>query len=300
MLIPVMFFVSLIVFTLMYITPGDPAEILLSEEGASQEAIDALREEMGLNDPFLVRFGRFLWNFVTKGDLGICYATRQPVTTRIAQTFPNTVKLAGLSVALAVIIGLVLGIISAVKQYSIFDNISMILAMIGTAMPNFWQGLLLMLLFSVYLGWLPATGFSSWKHMILPTITIGTSTAAVITRMTRSSMLEVIRQDYIVTARAKGQKEKNIILNHALKNALIPIITVIGIRFGVMLGGAVLTESVFAVPGMGKMMVDAIKARNYPIVQGGVLIIALAFSIVNLIVDILYTFADPRLKSQYK
>jgi len=292
--------VSLVVFTLMYITPGNPAEILLGEEGGSKEAIELLEEEMGLNDPYIVRFGRFIWNLVSKGDLGTCYATRQPVSQRIAQTFPNTLKLAGLSVGLAVVIGVVLGIVSAVKQYSIFDNVAMALAMLGTSMPNFWQGLLLMILFSIHLQWLPASGFSSFKHMILPAVTIGTSSAAVIARMTRSSMLEVIRQDYISTARAKGQSEIVVILRHALKNALIPIITTVGIRFGVMMGGAVLTESIFAIPGIGKMMVDAIKARNYPVVQGGVLVIALAFSVVNLIVDILYAFADPRLKSQYR
>ncbi|MDD2573668.1 MAG: ABC transporter permease [Bacillota bacterium] len=300
MLIPVMLGVSLVVFTLMYITPGNPAEILLGEEGGSKEAIELLEEEMGLNDPYIVRFGRFIWNLVSKGDLGTCYATRQPVSQRIAQTFPNTLKLAGLSVGLAVVIGVVLGIVSAVKQYSIFDNVAMALAMLGTSMPNFWQGLLLMILFSIHLQWLPASGFSSFKHMILPAVTIGTSSAAVIARMTRSSMLEVIRQDYISTARAKGQSEIVVILRHALKNALIPIITTVGIRFGVMMGGAVLTESIFAIPGIGKMMVDAIKARNYPVVQGGVLVIALAFSVVNLIVDILYAFADPRLKSQYR
>lgn len=300
MLIPVMLGVSLVVFTLMYITPGNPAEILLGEEGGSKEAIELLEEEMGLNDPYIVRFGRFIWDLVSKGDLGTCYATRQPVSQRIAQTFPNTLKLAGLSVGLAVVIGVVLGIVSAVKQYSIFDNVAMALAMLGTSMPNFWQGLLLMILFSIHLQWLPASGFSSFKHMILPAVTIGTSSAAVIARMTRSSMLEVIRQDYISTARAKGQSEIVVILRHALKNALIPIITTVGIRFGVMMGGAVLTESIFAIPGIGKMMVDAIKARNYPVVQGGVLVIALAFSVVNLIVDILYAFADPRLKSQYR
>jgi peptide/nickel transport system permease protein len=176
----------------------------------------------------------------------------------------------------------------------------MVFAMIGNAMPNFWQGLLLMLLFALRLKWLPASGFTSWKHMILPALTIGTSAAAAIARMTRSSMLEVIRQDYIITARAKGQNEYKITVNHALKNALIPVVTTIGIQFGRLLGGAVLTESIFAVPGVGKMMVDAIKARNHPVVQGGVLMIALTFSLVNLLVDILYAYIDPRIRSQYK
>lgn len=299
MMIPVMLGVMLVVFTLMYITPGDPAEILL-EDGASPEALEMLREEMGLNDGYIVRFGRFVGDFVLHGDLGTCYATHQPVTERIAQTFPNTLKLATASVFIAVVIGMVMGIISAIKQYSIFDNIAMTLAMIGNAMPNFWQGLLLMMLFALNLKWLPASGFSSFKHMILPALTIGTSSAAAIARMTRSSMLEVIRQDYIFAARAKGQSEFVISVHHALKNALIPVVTTIGMQFGSLLGGAVLTESIFAVPGIGKMMVDAIKARNYPVVQGGVLVVALAFSIVNLLVDILYAYIDPRIRSQYR
>lgn len=299
MMLPVMFGVSLIVFTLMYITPGDPAAIIL-DEGSTPEAIEMLREEMGLNDGYVVRFVRFLKNAVIYQDLGICYQTRQPVMDRIAETFPNTLILAGASVFVAVVIGLVMGIISAVKQYSFFDNAAMFLAMVGNAMPNFWQGLLLMLFFALQLKWLPASGFTSFKHLILPAVTIGTSSAAAIARMTRSSMLEVIRQDYIVSARAKGQSEFWITIRHALINALIPVVTTVGMQFGALLGGAVLTESIFAVPGIGKMMVDAIKARNYPVVQGGVLVIAITFSLVNLLVDILYAYIDPRIRSQYR
>ena len=176
----------------------------------------------------------------------------------------------------------------------------MVVALLGVSMPNFWQGLMMILVFSVYLGWLPSSGFNTPAHMVLPALTIGTSTAAIITRMTRSSMLEVIRQDYIRTARAKGQVESKVINRHALKNALIPIITVIGLQFGYLLGGAVLTESIFAVPGVGRLMVDSIRSRDFPVVQGGVLFIAVTFSFVNLIVDILYAFVDPRIRSQYK
>lgn len=298
MMIPVMLGVTLVVFTLMYITPGDPAEIMLGDS-ATIEAVAELRHELGLDDPFLVRYARFVWNLL-HGDLGICYATGQPVFDRLTQTFPNSFKLAGLAVVVSTVLGMLLGVISAAKQNSIFDNIAMALAMIGNAMPNFWQGLLLMLMFSLWLGWLPASGFSSFKYMILPAITIGTSSAAVIARMTRSSMLEVIRADYIATARAKGQSEFWVITRHALKNALIPVVTVIGMQFGRQLGGAVLTESIFSVPGVGKMMVEAIKARNFPVVQGGVLMIALSLSIVNLLIDILYAYIDPRIKSQYK
>jgi peptide/nickel transport system permease protein len=204
-----------------------------------------------------------------------------------------------MSVILGTFIGIPAGIISATRQYSILDNLAMILALIGVSMPNFWQGLMLIIVFSIHLAWLPASGFYGPIYWILPVITIGTGTAATITRMTRSSMLEVIRQDYITTARSKGNKESTVIMKHALKNALIPIITVIGLQLGRGLGGAILTESIFSIPGIGKLMVDSIKARNYPVVQGGVLFIAIAFSFINLFVDILYAYADPRIKSQY-
>ena len=192
------------------------------------------------------------------------------------------------------------GIVSAIRQYSIIDNIVMSISMIGISMPSFWCGLLLMLLFCVKLKWLPASGFDSFSCVILPGIALGVNSAASIARMTRSSMLEVIRQDYISTARAKGLSEFKVVTVHALKNALIPVITTIGMQFGLLLGGAVLIESIFAIPGVGKMMVDAIKSRNYPVVQGGVLVIALSFCLVNLVVDILYAYVDPRVRSQYK
>ena len=298
MMVPVMLGVIIIVFTLLYITPGDPVDTLLGDD-ATPEMAAQLREELGLNGGYFERLGRYVTGLL-HGDLGVDYATKEPVMDRIIQTFPNSLKLAGCSVVLAVVIGLTLGIVSAVKQYSIFDNVAMALAMVGNAMPNFWQGLLLMLLFALQWKLLPASGIGGWEYMILPAVTIGTSSAAAIARMTRSSMLEVIRQDYIVTAESKGQTGLKIIVFHALKNALIPVITTVGIQFGNLLGGAVLTESIFAIPGVGKMMVDAIKARNYPVVQGGVLMVALTFSLVNLAVDILYAFVDPRIRSQYK
>ena len=298
LMVPVMLGVIIIVFTLLYITPGDPVDTLLGDD-ATPEMAAQLREELGLNGGYFERLGRYVTGLL-HGDLGVDYATKEPVMDRIIQTFPNSLKLAGCSVVLAVVIGLTLGIVSAVKQYSIFDNVAMALAMVGNAMPNFWQGLLLMLLFALQWKLLPASGIGGWEYMILPAVTIGTSSAAAIARMTRSSMLEVIRQDYIVTAESKGQTELKIIVFHALKNALIPVITTVGIQFGNLLGGAVLTESIFAIPGVGKMMVDAIKARNYPVVQGGVLMVALTFSLVNLAVDILYAFVDPRIRSQYK
>lgn len=298
-MIPVLLGVLIIVFIMNYTTPGDPAR-QLAGESASSEDIEAIREKLGLDKPAYVQFGNYLWRLITKGDLGISFQTRQPVANEIMERFPTTFWLAVVSVIFSVSIGIPIGILSATRQYSWIDNIAMVAALIGVSMPNFWQGLVNILIFSLYLGWLPASGFYGWQYWILPALTIGTSSAAIITRMTRSSMLEVIRQDYIRTARAKGQSERIVIMRHALKNALIPIITVIGIQFGGLLGGAVLTETVFAIPGLGKFMVDAIKARNYPVVQGGVLVLAFVFSFVNLIVDIIYAYVDPRIKSMYK
>lgn len=299
MMLPVLLGVSLVVFSMMYFTPGDPAQLILGET-ASETEVRELREEMGLNDPFLLQYGRYLKKAVFEGDLGTSYVTGRPVVTEIVARFPTTMLLAVLSVFISVLIGIPTGIVSATRQYSLFDNLAMILALVGVSMPNFWQGLVLIIVFSLHLGWLPASGFYGPAYWILPALTIGTSTAATITRMTRSSMLEVIRQDYIRTARAKGQTELVVILKHALKNALIPIITVIGLQLGRGLGGAILTESIFSIPGLGKLMVDSIKARNYPVVQGGVLFIAVMFSFINLLVDVLYAYADPRIKSQYK
>lgn len=298
MMIPVMLGVTFVVFSMMYFTPGDPARLILGDTATEQE-VEELRSEMGLNDPFFVQYVNYIKKAVVEGDLGTSYVTRRPVTTEIMARFPTTMLLAVLSVLVSVAIGIPIGILSATKQYSILDNLAMVLALLGVSMPNFWQGMVFIIVFSLKLGWLPASGFYGPIYWILPAITIGTGTAATVTRMTRSSMLEVIRQDYIRTARSKGQSENIIIMKHALKNALIPIITVVGLQFGRGLGGAILTESIFSIPGLGKLMVDSIKARNYPVVQGGVLFIAVMFSLINLLVDILYAYADPRIKSQY-
>ncbi|KAB3538614.1 ABC transporter permease [Alkaliphilus pronyensis] len=299
LLIPVMMGVTFIIFTMMYFTPGDPARIMLGETAPEADVI-RLREELGLDDPFLIQFGRYVKNAVIHQDIGRSYTSNRPVVGEITTRFPATLKLAALGVLVSVAIGIPTGIISATKQYSIFDNVAMVLALIGVSMPNFWQGLMTMLVFSVYLGWFPSSGFSTPMHWVLPAVTIGTASCAIVTRMTRSSMLEVIRQDYIRTARAKGQVESKIINQHALKNALIPVITVVGLQFGYLLGGAILTETIFAIPGVGRLMVEAVLRRDLPIVMGGVLFIAVTFSIVNLCVDILYAFVDPRIKSQYK
>lgn len=282
----------------MEITPGDPAQTLLGTD-ASPEAVEALREELGLNRPFLVRYGSYVWNLVTKFDMGTSYSTMQPVSTEIMQRFPTTFLYATLCMIVAICIGIPLGIISATRQYSIFDRISTTLSLLGVSMPTFWFGLILIIVFSVNLQLFPSSGFYGPRYWVLPAITIGVHSSCSIARMTRSSMLEVIRQDYIRTARAKGQSEKIIVIKHALKNALIPIVTVVGMQFGANLGGAVVSEQIFSIPGLGKLMIDAVNSRNYPVVQGGVLIIAFSFCMINLLVDILYAYIDPRIKSQF-
>lgn len=298
-LIPVLLGVSFIIFSLLHFTPGDPAEYMLGMD-ATQENIQQLHHELGLDQPFFVQYFNYVKNIVLHFDFGKSYTTKQSVTIELVQRIPATVTLAVLSVAFATIIGVTTGVIAAVKQYSIFDKIATVFALTGVSMPNFWTGLMLIIVFAVQFKVLPPSGFDTPLHWILPSLTVGMASSATIMRQTRSAMLEVIRQDYIVTARAKGQKETVIVIHHALRNALIPIITVVGISFGGMLGGAILAESIFSVPGIGKLMVDAINVKNYPMVQGGVLMIALAFSVVNLCVDILYAFVDPRIKSQYK
>lgn len=298
MIIPVLLGVTFIIFTVMNFTPGDPAVMILGE-GATQAEYDALRAQMGLNDPFLVRYFRYVWSAL-QGDFGTSYRTGIPVFQEIAVRMPYTVNLAVISTIIAVTFGLPIGVFSAVKQYSLSDNVALGTALLLTSMPAFWFAMMLILYFSLKLHWLPSLGVTSWKHYILPAVATSANTLASLMRMTRSTMLEVIRQDYIRTARAKGQKESVIIWSHALKNALIPIVTIIGLQFGNLLGGALITESIFSIPGIGRLMVDAIKMRDYPIVQGGVLFIAVAFCIVNLLVDILYSYIDPRIKSQYR
>lgn len=298
LMVPVLLGVILVVFIMNHISPGNPARILAGEN-ASEEAVAALTEELGLNDPLYIQFFNYVKGIVTKFDLGISYQTRRPVIDELMDRFPTTAKLALLSICISAVVGISLGIISAVKQNTIIDHLSTGFALLGVSMPAFWAGMMLILVFAIYLKWLPVSGIDGWKNWIMPAFTSSMVGMATITRMTRSSMLDVICQDYIVTARAKGLSEQVIVVKHALKNALIPIITVLGIQLGTMLGGAVLTESVFSVPGLGKFMVDSIKNRDYPVVQGGVLLLAIVFSLVNLIVDIIYAYVDPRIKSQY-
>ena len=297
MMIPIMLGVVFLVFSMLYFSPGEPARYVLGDM-ATEEDIALFNEENGINDPFLVRYVNYILDAL-HGDLGISYTTKQPVLGEIIERFPTTFKLTLLSTFVSVVIGITLGIISAVKQYSVWDNIVRVVAMIGVSMPNFWLGLLLILFFSVKLGVLPASGITTWQCWILPSIAIGCSSAAGIMRMTRSSMLEAIRQDYIRTARAKGQKEMVIICVHALRNAIIPVMTLVGINFSRMLGGSAISEVVFAIPGLGNLIISAINVKNAPLVQGGILFIAVVMAFCNLIIDVLYAYVDPRIRSQY-
>ena len=297
MLIPVLIGVSLIVFTLMQLSPGDPAMIILGAQAAPED-IAILRESMGLNDPLIVQFFRFLLGMFTL-DFGTSYKDGMPVLTKLLEALPYTAELTFCAVLLALIIGIPAGIISATKQYSIFDRIASVLALIGFSTPNFWLSIMLILVFSVNLKWLPVSGTGSILHLVLPSIALGVQSAAVFTRMTRSSMLEVLNMDYIRTARAKGLSERVVILKHALKNALIPVITVIGTQLGSCLGGAILTETVFAWPGVGRLILDAVNSRDIPMVTGCIVLKTITISIILLIVDLLYAVVDPRIRAQF-
>ncbi|QRG70296.1 nickel ABC transporter permease [Brevibacillus choshinensis] len=298
MLVPVLLGVSLIVFTIMDLTPGDPVEMYLGDN-YTPEAHAAMTQELGLDRPFFVRYIHYIGN-VVQGDFGISYSTKQPVSAEIEARFPSTIILAISALIFAIALGIPLGTISAAKQYSAIDSVSMFAALIGVSMPNFWLGLMLILILAANLGWFPSANFDGFKSLVLPAITLSASSLAIITRMTRSSMLETIRQDYIRTARAKGVKEFKVIIKHALRNAMIPIITVSGLQFGFAIGGAVLVETVFSWPGIGRLLVETIKLKDTPVVLAIVLVMATMFTIINLVTDILYAYFDPRIRAQYK
>lgn len=297
-LIPVMLGVSLLVFVILDLAPGDAAQSILGEY-ADEQSLNELREEMGLNDPMLVQWGRYVYNIVFHLDFGTSYRTGQSVTSEIFERYPTTILMAVLGVTFTAILGIATGIISAVKQYSVWDNAATVVGMIGVSMPSFFTALVLVFLFANQLKWLPPSGTGAWYYYILPVATISISSCASQMRMTRSSMLEVIRQDYIRTARAKGQVESKIILHHQLRNAMIPIITVVGQQAGVLLGGTMIVEQIFAIPGVGKLMMDSISYRDFPTVRGCILLLALSFSLVNLVVDLIYAMVDPRIRSQF-
>lgn len=298
MLIPVLFGVSLIVFSIMHLTPGDPALLMLGEH-APPEQLANLREQLGLNDPVPVQYVRWVSRAVQL-DLGRSLRSNKPVIEEIFERLPATAELALLAVLLAAAIGIPAGVISAVRPNSWLDNSLTVGALAGVSMPVFWQGLMLIIIFSVSLDWLPASGrLGGWQYLVLPVITLGTSAAASITRMTRATMLETIQQDYVRTARAKGLSDRRTIYRHALRNALIPVVTIIGLELGGLMAGAVITETIFAWPGIGTLAVDAIRSRNFPVVQGVVMTFAISYVLINLIVDLLYAFLDPRLRVRY-
>ncbi len=298
LLIPVILGVSFIIFSIMALTPGDPAVMILGE-GAPIEAQEAIREELGLNDPFIVRYFNYVASAL-RGDFGKSYRTKlyvgDEIKVRIGYTF--TISICGLTIA--VLIGLPLGVLSAVKQYSLLDNATLGFTLLVTSMPGFFLAMMMILLFSLRLDWLPSIYQKGvWTSLIMPVIASCTAITASLMRMTRSTMLEAIRQDYIRTARSKGAAENRVIFGHALRNALLPVITIIGSNFGHALGGSVVIEQLFAIPGLGQLMVNSIRQKDTPMVMASVLLTAVFASVVNLIVDIAYTFVDPRLKNTF-
>ena len=299
LMIPVVIMVAVLIFTIMYFTPGDPAIIILGPN-ASLEQLAAKRAELGIDQPYLVQLWNYLKNVFIRFDFGNSFINGRSFSSQIMERFPRTLMIAALSVLLSIVAGVPLGIVASVHQYTWKDNASMFAALIAASMPGFWIAQMMSLLFALKLGWLPATGIDSWKCYILPVVANAIGGIASMARQTRSSMLEVIREDYITTARAKGQIERKVIYHHALRNALIPIVTCAGGAFGFQLGGALVVETVFSIPGLGKYMMDAINQRDYPSIRGTVIFLAIAFSIVMLAVDIMYAFIDPRIKGQYQ
>jgi len=295
-LLPVLFLVASIVFLLMRLIPGDPAMLMLSGQGAvTPEMIQELHDKLGLDDPLHIQYLNFIGNAL-QGDFGSSNRLKAPVFRILIRQFPYTAELAAAGMLLSVVIGMPLGILSALKRGSWFDSVSMVVAMFGVSVPLFWFGLMLLLLFSFRLGWLPPTSSGlDLRSLVLPAVTLGFSQAGLIARLTRSSMLETLRQDYVVTARSKGLRERNVTLRHALRNALIPVVTVLGLQLGTMFAGAAVTETVFSRPGIGRVIVNAVVWKDYPLVQGAVLFSALAFLTVNFAVDIVYAWLDPRI-----
>jgi peptide/nickel transport system permease protein len=304
LLVPVLLGVSVIIFMVLHLAPGDPAEIMLGSQ-ATQADLERLRAELGLTEPLYVQYVHWL-GLVVRGDLGRSIWMKRPVLAEVLGRFQATLILTGSALVLSTAAGLALGILSAVRPNSLLDRLSAVASLFGASMPVFWLGIVLMVIFALWLGWLPASGmFAPYGggdvrdllvHLALPAVTLAAASVTIIARLTRSTMLETLGQDYIRTARAKGVVERAVVLRHGLKNALIPIVTVVGVQAGYLLGGAVLTETVFAWPGVGTLMVQGILARDFPLVQGCVLIVALSFVLINLIVDLLYAWLDPRIR----
>jgi ABC-type dipeptide/oligopeptide/nickel transport system permease component len=286
--------VSVLVFVILRVVPGDPAKMLLPE-GAPQSAVDELNRHLGLKEPLLVQYAIFLRS-VGQGDFGQSFQYRSPALQVVVERLPATIQLTLTAMALTVLLGVSIGIFTAVRQGTGYDYAGTVLAVLGQSLPNFWLGIMLILLFGVTLRWLPTSGFQGWSYLVLPSVTLAAFPTALVARLTRSSMLEILNKEYIRTGRAKGLAERVVVLRHALKNATIPVLTVIGLQIGTLLGGAVITESVFAWPGMGKLVVDAIFFRDFPVVQTILILSATIFVAINLVVDVLYTVIDPRIR----
>lgn len=297
-LIPVFFGIITLVFSIIYISPADPAAVILGP-GTSIQEKEQLRQELGLNDSYFVQLGRYIFNLCVHGDFGTSYVTQVPVISSILGRLPRSLMIGGISMVLVILIGVPLGIFAATHQNKLGDRVATMIALVGVSIPQFWLALLLVVLFASKLHWLPAFGVSSWKSYIMPCIAVSVSTMAGLTRQTRSSMLEVIRSDYITTARAKGVSETLVIYKHALPNGLIPLITYVGGELGIILGGTVVIETIFSIPGIGTYMTSGINNSDLPIVEGCVIILGMIFAIVMLLVDIAYAFADPRIREQY-
>lgn len=293
--ITVLWGVATLVFVILRLLPGDPAALMLSEAGASAEAIAQLRADLGLDKPLIVQYGQYLLN-LAQGDLGTSLFVRRPVTTVIAEQLPSTIGLALAAMLIAAILGVLLGILAAVKVGTWVDSAAMALSVAGVSVPIFWSGLLLIWLFSLRLGWLPATGQGGLDHLILPAVVLGLASSGSIARLVRASLLEVLDQDFVRTARAKGLREGMVLTRHALKNALIPVVTIVGLQFGFLLGGTVVTETVFSRQGIGRLLVNSILWKDLPVVQGVVLLAGLVYTLVNVAVDVAYGFLDPRIR----
>lgn len=298
MMVFVVLGVAIVIFSIMYFVPGDPAQIILGSS-ATPEEVEYLRETMGLNKSYLAQLGIFLRDTFIHWDFGTSYMTKSSIIQEIGVRFPRTLNLAVWSMIVSVIVGIPLGIVAAVHQGKWQDNTAILISMIGISIPGFWLALMLVLLFSVKLGWLPAYGVGGWQYYVMPVLSNCLGTIAMNARQTRSAMLDVIRSDYVTTARAKGVSERSVIYKHALPNALIPIITLLGTGFGSSLGGTVIVESVFVMPGIGNYMTSAITNLDYPVVRGSVVILAIVFSFIMLAVDLIYAYVDPRIKAQY-
>lgn len=296
-IVPVLIATTLLVFALLSLSPSDPAQLILGL-GAEQEQLDMMREQLGLNDPLLVRYARYMGGVIT-GDFGNSYSTRRPVAEMIRVRLPNTLILAFGSLVLVLIVAIPLGVALAVRQNSLFDNVMRVVTLLTAAMPSFWLGLMLILLFSVRLGWLPSSGLDNVKAAIMPLICLSVAGWTVTSRLTRASMLDVVRQDYIRTARAKGLPQSAVTGKHALRNALLPVVTSVGLLVGQSVGGAVVIEILFGINGVGKMMVDAVRQQDVPTIMGGVVIAAVVIAVVNLLTDLSYTVIDPRLEAMY-